>query len=132
MEAGVCRSFVGRSRDRDAISVRRGAIDFVGAENSSHGRDAPGACWSVRAGNARLIDWYARACGVGPSLSVLTKRAKDVAKLLVPLRADDIVASLAKWVSESPEAGIAQMHVYPLGGIEPAASWIASTTGESG
>lgn len=75
---------------------------------------------------------YARACGVGPSLSVLTKRAKDVAKLLVPLRADDIVASLAKWVSESPEAGIAQMHVYPLGGIEPAASWIASTTGESG
>jgi len=66
---------------------------------------------------------FAIACGVGPSLRVLQKRAMDVTKLLVPFEPDDFVAALAAHKAAHPGFGIAQVHLFPLGGIAPTCDW---------
>ena len=67
---------------------------------------------------------YAIACGVGPSLKVLQKRAADLTKLVVPHRPDDVLAELQDWRSAHPGAGLDRIHVFPLGGIAASAEWL--------
>jgi methylenetetrahydrofolate reductase (NADPH) len=66
---------------------------------------------------------FAIACGVGPSLSVLKKRARDLSKLLLPFEPDDLIAALAQEAQIRPEAAPAQLHLFPLGGIQTCAEW---------
>jgi len=66
---------------------------------------------------------FAIACGVGPSLKVLQKRAMDVTKLLVPFEPDDFVATLAAHKATHPGFGIEAVHLFPLGGILPTCDW---------
>lgn len=82
------------------------------------------------AGPAKLqtLIKYAVACGVGPSLNVLQKRAKDLTKLLKPFEPTDVLTALAAHKAEHPESLIAQAHVFPLGGIQASADWIAEKT----
>jgi methylenetetrahydrofolate reductase (NADPH) len=68
---------------------------------------------------------FAIACGVGPSLRVLQKRARDVTKLLMPFEPTDLVAGLAAHKAAHPEFGIEAVHFFPLGGIKTNATWIA-------
>ena len=67
---------------------------------------------------------YAIACGVGPSLKVLQKRAADLTKLVVPHRPDDVLTDLRDWRSSHPGAGLDRIHVFPLGGIAASADWL--------
>ena len=67
---------------------------------------------------------YAIACGVGPSLRVLQKRAGDLTKLMVPHRPDDVIAALAGWSAAHPGMGLDRFHVFPLGGIAASAEWL--------
>lgn len=82
------------------------------------------------AGPAKLqtLIKYAVACGVGPSLTVLQKRAKDLTKLLKPFEPTDVLTALAGHKTAHPESLIAQAHVFPLGGIQASAEWIAQKT----
>lgn len=66
---------------------------------------------------------FAIACGVGPSLRVLQKRALDVTKLLLPFEPDDFVAALAAHKAAHPGFGIESVHLFPLGGIAPTCDW---------
>ncbi|PRY95216.1 methylenetetrahydrofolate reductase (NADPH) [Hasllibacter halocynthiae] len=77
------------------------------------------------AGPAKLqtLIKFAIACGVGPSLRVLQKRATDLTKLLVPFEPTDLVADLARIQADEPALGIEKVHLFPLGGIEPSAAW---------
>lgn len=79
------------------------------------------------AGPAKLqtLVKFAIACGVGPSLKVLQKRAKDVTKLLLPFEPTDLVAELAAHKAANPNFGIESVHFFPLGGIKTNATWIA-------
>ena len=79
------------------------------------------------AGPAKLqtLIRFAIACGVGPSLKVLQKRALDVTKLLLPYEPTEFVSDLAAQKSVQPDLGIAQVHLFPLGGIKAAAAWAA-------
>jgi len=79
------------------------------------------------AGPAKLqtLIKYALACGVGPSLRVLQRRAMDLRKLVLPYRSDDLLCALQSWRLQNPKAGLEQIHVFPLGGIVPAAQWLA-------
>jgi methylenetetrahydrofolate reductase (NADPH) len=83
------------------------------------------------AGPAKLqtLIKYAIACGVGPSLQVLQKRAMDVTKLLLPYEPDEIVEGLAAHKAANPAFGIEQVHIFPLGGIKAAADWANKRTG---
>jgi methylenetetrahydrofolate reductase (NADPH) len=77
------------------------------------------------AGPAKLqtLIKFAIACGVGPSVSVLKKRARDLSKLLVPFEPDDILHDLARNTQANPDAAPAQIHLFPLGGIKASADW---------
>ncbi|MBX9458735.1 MAG: methylenetetrahydrofolate reductase [Rhizobium sp.] len=67
---------------------------------------------------------FAIACGVGPSLKVLQKRAIDLSKLLVPYEPTEVIAGLADHKARNPDSLIEQIHVFPLGGINPSAEWM--------
>ena len=60
---------------------------------------------------------FAIACGVGPSLKVLQKRAKDVGNLLLPYEPTEILAALAGHREQQPNSNLQQVHFFPLGGI---------------
>ncbi len=86
------------------------------------------------AGPAKLqtLIKFAIACGVGPSLRVLQKRAMDVTKLLLPYEPTDVVAALAAHKAANPAFGIEQVHFFPLGGIKTNATWATENGGASG
>lgn len=67
---------------------------------------------------------FAIACGVGPSLKVLQKRAMDLSKLLVPYEPTEVIAGLADYKAKNPDSLVEQIHVFPLGGITPSAEWM--------
>lgn len=74
---------------------------------------------------------FAIACGVGPSLSVLQKRARDVSKLLLPFEPDALLTDLAAGMADDPDSLIAQIHLFPLGGIEASANFAARVHGQA-
>jgi len=67
---------------------------------------------------------FAIACGVGPSLRVLQKRAADATKLLMPFKPDEFVTALALHKAANPDFNIERVHFFPLGGIGKTAEWI--------
>ena len=83
------------------------------------------------AGPAKLqtLIKFAIACGVGPSLKVLQKRAMDVTKLLLPYEPNDFVAELAAHKAANPDFGIEAVHFFPLGGIKTNATWAIENGG---
>ncbi len=85
------------------------------------------------AGPAKLqtLIKFAIACGVGPSLKVLQKRAMDVTKLLLPYEPNDFVAELAAHKAANPHFGIESVHFFPLGGIKTNATWATLHGGKS-
>ncbi len=86
------------------------------------------------AGPAKLqtLIKFAIACGVGPSLKVLQKRAMDVSKLLLPYEPTDVLAKLAAHKAAHPEFLVEQVHFFPLGGIRTNAQWAIDNGGASG
>lgn len=77
------------------------------------------------AGPAKLqtLIKYAVACGVGPSLKVLQRRALDVSRLMLPYEPDEVVTALAAYGAANPDSLIERIHIFPLGGIKAAADW---------
>jgi methylenetetrahydrofolate reductase (NADPH) len=66
---------------------------------------------------------HATACGVGPSMQFLTRRARDLRKLLSVQAPDKLVVDLANYVATHPESLISGVHIFPLGGFEKSAAW---------
>ena len=85
------------------------------------------------AGPAKLqtLIKFAIACGVGPSLKVLQKRAMDVTKLVLPYEPTDVIAELAAHKSANPDFGIEAVHFFPLGGIKTNANWAINNGGNA-
>jgi len=85
------------------------------------------------AGPAKLhtLIKFAIACGVGPSLKVLQKRAMDVSKLLLPYEPNDVVTELAAHKAANPDFNITNVHFFPLGGIKTNATWAINNGGAS-
>lgn len=83
------------------------------------------------AGPAKLqtLIKFAIACGVGPSLKVLQKRAMDVTKLVLPYTPEEVLRDLAAYQARTPDSLISQVHVFPLGGIKTAANWVKDQSG---
>jgi len=86
------------------------------------------------AGPAKLqtLIKFAIACGVGPSLKVLQKRAMDVTKLLLPYEPTEVLAQLAAHKVANPDFNIEKVHFFPLGGIKTNANWAIEHGGASG
>lgn len=72
---------------------------------------------------------FAMACGVGPSLRVLQRRAKDVTKLVMPFEPTEVLTDLAAHKAAKPESNIERVHFFPLGGIKTNATWAIENGG---
>lgn len=86
------------------------------------------------AGPAKLqtLIKFSIACGVGPSLRVLQRRARDVTKLLLPFEPTAFLQDLAAHKVANPDSNIARVHFFPLGGIKTNAAWTKDNGGASG
>jgi len=67
---------------------------------------------------------HAKACGVGPSMRVLTRQTRNIAKLMTVSAPDRLLLDLAHYRATDPDCGIARAHIYPLGGLRRSAAWI--------
>lgn len=67
---------------------------------------------------------HAKACGIGPSMRVLTRQAANIAKLMTTRMPDKITRDLANYQANDPDCGITQCHLYPLGGMKKSAAWL--------
>ncbi|MDA9620524.1 methylenetetrahydrofolate reductase [bacterium] len=63
-------------------------------------------------------------CGIGASMKVLTKRAKDLTTLLLPYKPTQILNELADYKFKDPKSNIEQVHFFPIGGIKQTVDWI--------
>lgn len=66
---------------------------------------------------------HSKACGIGASMTFLSKQAMNVAKLLMVSAPDRLVTELAAYKARDPKCGIAGVHMYPLGGLKKTADW---------
>jgi methylenetetrahydrofolate reductase (NADPH) len=66
---------------------------------------------------------YAKACGIGPSMTFLKKQARNVTKLLSLSAPDKLLTDMASYSANDPNSGIAGLHFYPLGGLRRTAKW---------
>ena len=82
------------------------------------------------AGPAKLqtLIKFSIACGVGASLKVLHKRAKDIKKLLLPFEPNEFLEALALHKENNPDFNITNIHFFPLGGIKTTSNWIKNAT----
>ena len=68
---------------------------------------------------------FAILCGVGPSLRVLEKRAKDLTKLLLPYSPNKFLLELSKYKKETLKSNIHSVHFFPLGGINKTTEFLS-------
>lgn len=66
---------------------------------------------------------HARNCGIGPSMNFLVRQARNVARLMSVNAPDKLLVELAHYRACDPGCGIAQAHMYPLGGLRKTAAW---------
>jgi len=66
---------------------------------------------------------HARACGIGPSMRVLTRQARNITKLMTVRQPDGLLTGLARYRASDPTCGIAKVHMYPLGGMRRSSAW---------
>ncbi len=70
---------------------------------------------------------FAAMCGVGNSLNFLKKRGSAIMALASGFDPDEIAAPIeAHWQKAEDESAIAQLHVFPFGGVKKSAEWLAS------
>ena len=78
------------------------------------------------AGPAKLqtILKFSIECGIGSSMKVLTRRAKDITKLLLPYEPTQVLKELAEYKAKDPKFNIEQVHFFPFGGIKQTSDWV--------
>jgi methylenetetrahydrofolate reductase (NADPH) len=69
---------------------------------------------------------YARLCGVGNSMRVLTRQAGNLFKLASLSYPDGLLTALAWHRASDPGSRIERLHFYPFGGLARTAGWIAA------
>ena len=66
---------------------------------------------------------FAQMSGVGPSIRVLTRQARNLAKLMLVQAPDRLMLDLAAYKAMDPDCGIEKLHFYPFGGLAKTAEW---------
>tara|TARA_B100001057_G_scaffold154620_1_gene154779 strand:- start:556 stop:1407 length:852 start_codon:yes stop_codon:yes gene_type:complete len=67
---------------------------------------------------------YSLECGVGASIKIIQKRAKDLTKLLLPYKPTTIISQLAEYKDKNPDFSIEKVHFYPLGGVKQVSDFV--------
>lgn len=85
------------------------------------------------AGPARLqtLIRFALSCGVGNSLRILQRRARDVTRLMKPFEPDSFLKGIDRLQATEPAGNIVGVHFFPLGGIATCSRWILENGGDA-
>ena len=67
---------------------------------------------------------YSIECGVGASIKIIQKRAKDLTKLLLPYKPTNIITELATYKANNPSFNIEKVHFFPLGGTKQVSDFV--------
>jgi methylenetetrahydrofolate reductase (NADPH) len=67
---------------------------------------------------------YARMCGIGNSMRVLTRQAGNLLRLASLSYPDALISALAAHRAADPASRIERLHLYPFGGLARTARWI--------
>ena len=67
---------------------------------------------------------FAAMCGVGNSISFLKKNALSLTALATSHSPEGMVGPIESHVAATPGSAIAQIHVFPFGGIRKSAEWL--------
>ena len=67
---------------------------------------------------------YSIECGVGASIKIIQKRAKDLTKLLLPYKPTNIITELATYKANNSSFNIEKVHFFPLGGIKQVSDFV--------
>ena len=67
---------------------------------------------------------YSIECGVGASIKIIQKRAKDLTKLLLPYKPTNIITELATYKANNPSFNIEKVHFFTLGGIKQVSDFV--------
>ena len=70
-------------------------------------------------------------CGIGASIKVLNKRAKDLTKLLLPYEPTKILQDLADFKFKDFNLNIEKAHFFPIGGIKKTVDWLKEMCGKN-
>ena len=69
---------------------------------------------------------FAQISGVGPSMRMIAKQAKNVTKLLTVQSPHLLIAGLAESMAADPESRIQHFHYYPFGGFARTSRWASA------
>ena len=92
-------------------------IDWANSIKSS-GIDLPIHIGVAGPAKLQTLLRYSIECGVGASIGIIQKRAKDLTKLLLPYKPTEILKELADYKISNPEFNIEKVHFFPLGGVK--------------
>jgi methylenetetrahydrofolate reductase (NADPH) len=67
---------------------------------------------------------YARMCGIGNSMRVLTRQAGNLLRLARLSYPDALITALAAHRAADPTSRIERLHLYPFGGLARTARWL--------
>jgi len=67
---------------------------------------------------------YAALCGVGASMSFLRSKGSSLAVLATSYSPEGVLGPIEAHLAEEPGSAIAQVHVYPFGGLRRTAEWL--------
>ena len=84
------------------------------------------------AGPAKLqtILKFSIECGIGSSMKILTKRAKDITKILLPYEPTQVLKELAEYKAKDPKFNIEQVHFFPFGGVKQTSDWVREVSND--
>jgi methylenetetrahydrofolate reductase (NADPH) len=69
---------------------------------------------------------FAQMSGIGPSMRVLTRQTKNLARLVMTQEPDIVIADLTSSIVGNPGSLIKKVHFYPFGGLAKTAAWANS------
>lgn len=67
---------------------------------------------------------FAQVSGIGPSMRVLTRQTRNIARLLTVQAPDKLLVGLADGLQADPDCLIRHLHFYPFGGLAKTVSWV--------
>lgn len=74
----------------------------------------------------RTLLRYAQECGIGPSMRVVTRQARNMARLLTVQTPDSLLAGLSDLQAGDPERRLRGIHVYAFGGFAKTCAWFGA------
>lgn len=103
----------------DASVVKRWADDI-----KESGIDIPVHIGIAGPAKLQTLLKFSVECGIGSSVKILTKRAKDITKLLLPYEPTQILKDLAEYKAKDPLFNIEKLHFFPFGGVKQTSDWL--------